>query len=33
MDLYIKTALVFTHFALAAFCIVTIIGTDLKLLR
>lgn len=33
MDLYVKTALVFLHFALAAFCLVTIIGTDLKLLR
>lgn len=33
MDLYFKTALVFAHFALAAFCLVTIVGTDLKVLR
>ena len=33
MDLYFKTALVFAHFALAAFCLVTIIATDLKLIR
>jgi hypothetical protein len=33
MDLYFKTALVFAHFVLAAFCLVTIIGTDLKLIR
>lgn len=33
MDLYFKTAIVFTHFALAAFCFVTIVGMDIKLLR
>jgi hypothetical protein len=33
MDLYVKTALVFAHFALAAFCLVTVVGTDLKVLR
>jgi hypothetical protein len=33
MDLYFKTALVFAHFALAAFCLVTIIATDLKLIK
>ena len=33
MDLYWKTALVFAHFALAAFCLVTIVGTDLKVLK
>jgi hypothetical protein len=33
MDLYLKTVLVFVHFALAAFCLVTVISTDLKVLR
>ena len=33
MDLYFKTAIVFVHFVLAAFCLVTIIATDLKLIR
>lgn len=33
MDLYFKTALVFAHFALAAFCLVTIVGVDLKVLK
>ena len=33
MDLYFKTALVFAHFVLAAFCLVTVIATDLKLIR
>ncbi len=33
MDLYFKTALVFAHFGLAAFCLVTVLATDLKVLK
>ena len=33
MDLYLKTALVFAHFVMAAFCLVTIVGIDLKVLK
>lgn len=33
MDMYFKTALVFAHFVMAAFCLVTIVSIDLKVLK
>lgn len=33
MDLYFKTVLVFMHFSMAAYCIVSVVGTDWEILK